>query len=108
VIENGIRKLSTPLTLGDGGMDHCIYDEGADVLYLTDGPPRLAADDDESREGDTVFFDADGGVLGVTIIGAREVLDRDGTLDVTLPSRGIVARWPRAQIEPLLHETIRY
>jgi uncharacterized protein YuzE len=94
--------------LGDAAIDRYGYYEEGDVLYLSVGPPQLAADGDESTEGDTVFFDADGRITGVTMIGPRRMLERDGSLNITLPGRGLAARFPREQIEPLLHETIRY
>jgi len=94
--------------LGDVAIDRYSYYEQGDVLYLTAGPRRPAADDDDSVERHTVFLDDHGSVIGVTIIGARELLDRHGTIDVTLPNGGPAARWSRAQIESLLHETISY
>ncbi len=109
-MSNGIRALDPPLLLGDATIDRYSYYERGDVLYLMVGAPtgEPAADDDESLEGDTVFFDADGAITGVTMIGPRYMLERDGTLNVTLPSRGIAVRWPRMLIEPLLVETLRY
>ncbi|HEX7290912.1 MAG TPA: DUF2283 domain-containing protein [Conexibacter sp.] len=101
-------KRARQLQVRDAFIDHFGYDEAADVLYLSAGPPRQADDDDDSLEGDVVFFDADGKVSGVTIIGAREMLTHDGELHVTLPSRGIGVRWPRELVEPLLVETLRY
>jgi len=103
-----IRMLDRPLPLWDAFIDRYSYYEQGDVLYLMVGPPHPAADDDDSLEGAVVFFDADRSVSGVTIIGARESLERDGTLTVTLPSRGIAVRWPREVVEPLLHETLSY
>jgi len=100
--------LERPLPLGKAAIDRYSYYEQGDVLYLMVGPPHMAADDDDSQEGAVVFFDADGSSIGVTIIGARESLERDGTLNVTLPSRGIAVRWPREVVEPLLVETLRY
>jgi uncharacterized protein YuzE len=100
--------LETPLMLGAAAIDRYSYYERGDVLYLMAGPPHPAADDDDSHEGDVVFFDADGSISGVTMVGAREALERDGTLNVTLPSRDIAVRWPRELIEPLLHETLSY
>ncbi|HEV7773296.1 MAG TPA: hypothetical protein VGO48_08450 [Conexibacter sp.] len=67
-----------------------------------------APDVDESIEGDTVFFDAHGRITGVTMIGPRFMLERDGTLNVTLPSRGLAVRWSREAVEPLLAETLSY
>ena len=101
-------ELARQLQVQGTTIDRYGYDEDADVLYLRAGRPRQAADDDDSIEGDAVFFDNEGNVSGVTIIGAREMLERDGTLNVTLPSRGIAVRWPRELIEPLLVETLRY
>jgi uncharacterized protein YuzE len=103
-----MRRLGRPLMLGDAAIDRYGYYEEGDVLYLSVGEPtgRPATDADESLEGDTVFFDADGHISGVTMIGPRFMLERDGTLNVTLPSRGIAVRWPRAVVEPLLVETL--
>jgi uncharacterized protein YuzE len=99
---------AAPLQIGSATVDRYGYDEEADVLYLSVGPPCPAADDDDSLEGDVVFFDADDRVTGVTIIGAREMLEQNGTLNVTLPSRGLTVRWPRELVEPLLVETLFY
>jgi len=52
-----MRRLPTPLGVGDAMMDRYGYYEEGDVLYLTAGPPAPAADTDESIEGDTVFYD---------------------------------------------------
>ncbi|MGN6190459.1 MAG: hypothetical protein ACTHOE_16335 [Conexibacter sp.] len=103
-----IRDLDRPLIVGAAAIDRYSYYEHGDVLYLMVGPPHPAADDDESLEGDTVFFDADGSISGVTMISPRFKLERDGTLNITLPSRGIEVRWPREVVEPLLVETLRY
>ena len=101
--------LSRPLILGKAAIDRYSYYERGDVLYLMVGQPTgvPAADDEDSQEGDVVFFDTDGSVSGVTMIGARETLERDGALNVTVPSRGIAVRWPRELVEPLLVETLR-
>jgi hypothetical protein len=105
-----MRRLAQPLTLGDTEIDRYSYYERGDVLYLSAGEPtgRPSPDVDESIEGDTVFFDADGRITGVTMIGPRFMLERDGTLSVTLPSRGLAVRWPREVVEPLFVETLRY
>lgn len=105
---DSIRRLSPPLVLGDAELDRYGYYEQGDVLYLLAGPPRRAVDDDESLEGDTVFFDAHGAISGITMIGPRRTLERDGTLNVTLPRRRLAARFPREVVERLLVETIHY
>lgn len=105
-----MRPLDHPLVLGDAEIDRYSYYERGDVLYLSVGEPtgQPAPDTDESIEGDTVFFDADGRITGATMIGPRFMLERDGTLNVTLPSRGLAVRWPRETVEPLLKETLLY
>jgi len=55
------------------------------VLYLARGESTEAADAALTPEGHGVRYDADGQVMGVTIIGARRLLDRDGHLTITLP-----------------------
>jgi hypothetical protein len=106
----GVSMLDEPLRIGSAEIDRYCYDEGGDVLYLMVGAPtpHPAADDDESFEGDTVFFDAAGRITGVTMIGPRFMLERDGTVNITLPRRGIRTRWPRETVEPLLVETLRH
>lgn len=106
-MDDVIRQLDAPLLLGDVAIDHYSYYEEGDVLYLTAGPPRVAADTDESLEGDTLFFDESHRIIGVTIIGARELLEREGCLSIT-PPRCHTTRLTRRAVEPLLHETLRY
>lgn len=105
-----MEPLDPPLVIADGALDRYGYYERGDVLYLSAGEPtgEPAHDMDESLEGDTVFFDAEGHITGLTMIGPRFMLERDGTLNVTLPSRDIAVRWPRDVVEPLLHETLSY
>jgi uncharacterized protein YuzE len=105
-----MKSLRPPLVIADLLLDRYGYYAEGDVLYLSAGEPTRepAPDTDESLEGDTVFFDADGHVSGVTMIGPRFMLEREGTLNITVPSRGIAVRWPRELVEPLLVETLRY
>ena len=65
--------------------DHADYDAEGDVLYLHVGVPA-AAEGEETPEGHLVRF-APGTqrVVGLTIVNARAVLDRDGRLIVTVP-----------------------
>jgi len=61
------------------------YDSDGDVLYLgrsEAGPASVAS---LTPEGHGVRFDADGDVIGLTIIDARRLLERDGHLTITLP-----------------------
>jgi hypothetical protein len=65
--------------------DHADYDAEGDVLYLHVGEPA-EAEGEETPEGHVVRF-APGTqrVVGLTVINARSVLDRDGRLIVTVP-----------------------
>jgi uncharacterized protein YuzE len=65
--------------------DHADYDADGDVLYLHVGRPQ-PGEGEETPEGHVVRF-APGTqkIVGLTIINARQVLDRDGRLIVTVP-----------------------
>jgi uncharacterized protein YuzE len=61
------------------------YDAEGDVLYLARGETSRASDAALTPEGHGVRYDDDGQVIGVTIIDARRVIERDGHLTITLP-----------------------
>jgi uncharacterized protein YuzE len=65
--------------------DHADYDREGDVLYLHVGPPE-PAEGEETPEGHVLRF-APGTqrIVGLTVIGARRVLQRDGRLIVAVP-----------------------
>jgi uncharacterized protein YuzE len=65
--------------------DHADYDADGDVLYLHVGQPQQG-EGEETPEGHVVRF-APGTqrIVGLTVINARQVLDRDGRLIVTVP-----------------------
>lgn len=75
------------VTIGNLSFDHSTYDAAGDVLYLHVGERRAAADSEETPEGHVLRFDAAGRVIGLTIINARWLLDRDGEIAVTLPEQ---------------------
>jgi uncharacterized protein YuzE len=79
------------ITVGDTTFDRVDYD-GADVLYLHTGDPAAAATSDESPEGHGLRFDADGRLIGITIVGARRALETDHRLVVTRTLTGGVGR----------------
>jgi uncharacterized protein YuzE len=65
--------------------DHADYDPEGDVLYLHVGEPA-EAEGEETPEGHVVRFDpGTQRVVGLTLINARSVIDRDGRLIVTIP-----------------------
>jgi uncharacterized protein YuzE len=65
--------------------DHADYDPEGDVLYLHVGAPQ-AGEGEETPEGHVLRF-APGTqrIVGLTIINAKHVIDRDGRLVVTVP-----------------------
>lgn len=79
------------MTIGRLTFDVASYDEQGDVLYLHVGERQAAADSEEIPEGHVLRFDAAGQVIGLTIINAKWLLERDGELVVTLPEQVHVA-----------------
>lgn len=77
--------------LGPYTFDHVSYDEDRDVLYLSIGEPREAADSEETPEGHVVRYDDREEIIGLTLVNAKWLLDRDGTLSITFPQRSAVA-----------------
>jgi hypothetical protein len=73
------------IKIGRVTFDHADYDADSDVLYLHVGEPQ-EAEGEETPEGHVLRF-APGtqDIVGLTVLGARRVLDRDGNLTVTMP-----------------------
>jgi uncharacterized protein YuzE len=84
------------VTIGNLTFDHSTYDADGDVLYL--GAP-VGGRQRTDTEGHVLRFDADGRVIGLTIISARWLLERDGELTVTLAEQVHVSS---ATLEPVL------
>jgi uncharacterized protein YuzE len=74
------------LTIAGIEFEHHVYDERADVLYLTvagyDGPP---ADADATPEGHGIEYDEQRRVIAMTLVNVKWLLDRDGELTITCP-----------------------
>jgi uncharacterized protein YuzE len=87
------------ITIGNVTFDNVAYDEVGDVLYLHVGEPRTAADFDETPEGHALRFDQEGAVIGLTIVNARWLLERDGEIVVTMPAAQHVSA---SELEPVL------
>jgi uncharacterized protein YuzE len=61
------------------------YDAEGDVLYLGRGESNESSDAALTPEGHGVRYGSKGEVIGVTIINARRIVERDGYLTITLP-----------------------
>ena len=66
--------------------DRVDYDAEADVLYLAAGDPSTAVEFDETPEGHAVRLDASGALVGITIVNAQKLLERDGGIHITRPA----------------------
>ncbi len=73
------------ITIGQVTFDRADYDAENDVLYLHVGEPQ-AAEGEETPEGHVLRY-APGSqrIVGLTVLGAQRILDRDGELRVTIP-----------------------
>ncbi|MFN8161713.1 MAG: hypothetical protein U0R52_11800 [Solirubrobacterales bacterium] len=75
------------ISIGPLEFDHADYDAEGDVLYLHIGEP-VEAEGEETPEGHVVGFSpGTPRVVGLTLIGARRLIERDGRLVVTIPER---------------------
>ena len=79
--------------------DHHRYDERGDVLYLSVGEPRPAARGLETEEGHALHYDEKGAVIGLTLLNVKRTLEREGTLDVTLPPEHLGAESLRPMLD---------
>jgi uncharacterized protein YuzE len=85
--------------IGSLTFDHASYDARGDVLYLHAGDPQAAAESEETPEGHVLRYNARGEVVGLTIINAKWLLERDHAINVTVPEH--VAVSPDALAEAL-------
>ena len=83
--------MSTPgalaIQIGPYTFTRSSYDARGDVLYLHLADPTAGVEGEETPEGHLVRYDATGTLVGVTLLGARRLLDRDGAITITLPQR---------------------
>lgn len=76
------------VTIGDTTFDRVSYDANGDVLYLHVGDAHRAVNFDASAESHHVRFDAEGQLVGITILNAKLLLEREGEVTITLPREG--------------------
>lgn len=72
--------------VGPYEFDHVSYDSDGDVLYLRRGERQAVADTFGTPEGHAVRLDENGEVIGLTIVNAKWLLDRDGKITITVPN----------------------
>jgi uncharacterized protein YuzE len=73
------------IKIGPLAFDHADYDAEADVLYLHRGQPQ-EGEGEETPEGHVIRY-APGThrVVGLTVVGPHKILERDGSLVITVP-----------------------
>jgi uncharacterized protein YuzE len=73
------------IEIGPLSFDHAAYDAENDVLYLHVGEPQ-AGEGEETPEGHVLrYAPGTNQVVGLTMLGARQILQRDGRLAITVP-----------------------
>lgn len=100
--------MPASIRIGPYDFDHITYDGEGDVLYLSVGEPREAADSQETPEGHVVRYDNDECIIGVSLVNARWIFDLDQAVTVTLPARSAPEPGTPVPIKPtaLLAETL--
>jgi uncharacterized protein YuzE len=83
-------KIAAPVTVGGIVFDNNLYDREVDVLYLNVGDPGDAVDWDGTNEGDGTSYGRDGSLIGMTILNAKQRLEHDGKIELTLPEQKVV------------------
>lgn len=73
------------IRIGPVTFDQADYDAENDVLYLHIGEPQ-EAEGEETPEGHVLRYSpGTQRIVGLTVLGAQRILDRDGELRVTIP-----------------------
>jgi uncharacterized protein YuzE len=87
------------IEIGPLSFDHADYDAENDVLYLHVGEPQ-AGEGEETPEGHVLrYAPGTNRVIGLTVLGARRILQRDDRLLVTVPE---TVETSAAQLAPAL------
>jgi len=75
------------IRIGSHEFDNVSYDAKGDVLYLHQGDPVAAHETFGTPEGHAVKFDAAGKVIGLTLVNAKWLVERDGQITISIPER---------------------
>lgn len=71
--------------MGSHEFDSVVYDAERDVLYLRQGVPRPARETLASPEGHAIRLNESGEIIGITVVNAKWLAERDGQITVTIP-----------------------
>ena len=73
------------MKFGPYEFEHVTYDARGDVLYLRTGAPKQVTETHATPDGHAVRVDAAGEVIGITIVNAKWLAERDGKVTITVP-----------------------
>lgn len=73
--------------MGSHEFDDVVYDAVGDVLYMHKGKPAPAAKTLASPEGHAVMLNNTGEIVGITVVNAKWLAERDGQITVSIPER---------------------
>jgi uncharacterized protein YuzE len=71
--------------IGSHEFDSVVYDAEVDVLYLRRGVPRPARETLASPEGHAIRLNDSGEIIGITVVNAKWLAERDGRITVSIP-----------------------
>lgn len=72
--------------VGPYEFDEVSYDSDGDVLYLRRGERREAVETFSTPEGHAVRMNNSQQIIGITIVNAKWLVERDGKITITVPS----------------------
>lgn len=75
------------IRMGSHEFDDVVYDGVSDVLYMHKGEPVPADETLATPEGHAVMLDAAGQIVGVTVVNAKWLAERDGKIVISKPER---------------------
>lgn len=75
------------IRMGSHEFDDVVYDGAADVLYMHKGKPAPAEQTLATPEGHAVMRDAAGEIVGITVVNAKWLAERDGRIAVVAPEQ---------------------
>jgi uncharacterized protein YuzE len=76
--------------IGSHEFDDVLFDAERDVLYMHKGKPVPATETIPTQEGHAVMFNEEGEIIGITIVNAKWLAERDGQITVTVPAAAAV------------------
>lgn len=75
------------IRMGSHEFDDVVYDAMGDVLYMHKGKPVPAARTLATPEGHAVMLDDAGEIIGITVVNAKWLAERDGQITISIPER---------------------